>query len=774
MLEFFRKRQRIFFLLIAGVTILSFTFFGAYRVVDAGARGAQETADCIISKALDGSDLSQRELKLWAHFLSSGLEDSVDRQRGRIPSLLNDSLVYKDFLVTGLGEVLAQRYFSLIQSDVEERLRKVAYFQPYVHPKFPLMSAEEVWGHFAPALKEDLEQLRAQGQEATPLTFKLLAKTYVDQAHFPASKLQHTLLYQQQQFSWLPPDPNLVHADFSLFGFHTVEEWFGRRFLQLIGQVIIDAAIYAEEKGYQVSKEEADADLLRNTHQALQLLTEKKEISYEETRVYMRQELTRMGMNEKEGVELWRRVLLFRRLFRESGGALFFDSFVQSRLNAYAKEELSLALYELPESLHLKDFRTLLKLRLYLDAVAPKRRALSLPKVFLSREEVERTHPQLVHKRYVLDLSEVTRGDLARNVTLKEIWEWELDERNWGALQSEFTFLTHKKVGSYEERFALLEGLEESMRTKVDLFATLQIIKGHPEWISEALDQAPLKKKEIGIAVKSDRLPLKGIRDGDDLIMRLEGAPIEGGSLSPDLTCFTQDWDHFYRIRVLDRASEGEVMTFSEAEKSGILDDLLDQRLQESYLDVRKRDPSLFQDSKGEWRSFGEVKNEIGAKLYADVLQLIDDDQHCSDTKGGRSSLDRYPALFLHAYLEEAREHLIDHPEDPAWVRTGDSPTRSLSDQWLLNKKQEKIARNTTRFSYVKEAFSLSEGGWSKVVGEGSRMPLFFRFLERCSNQESGERVVESQKLLSFAAQRDLMGQLLQRIEENAETTLGW
>ena len=80
--------------------------------------------------------------------------------------------------------------------------------------------------------------------------------------------------YQEKQYNWLTPNPNLNQTDLSLFGYHTAEDWFGTHFTRLLSEFIINAAILAETQGYEVSKAEALADLVRNTANELQAKSE--------------------------------------------------------------------------------------------------------------------------------------------------------------------------------------------------------------------------------------------------------------------------------------------------------------------------------------------------------------------------------------------------------------------------------------------------------------------------------------------------------------------
>lgn len=90
-------------------------------------------------------------------------------------------------------------------------------------------------------------------------------KLFLAEKKFPSPMLKQVLRYQEKQYNWLSPDQDLDRLDLSLFGYHTIEDWFTPHFTRLVSEFIINASILAEAQGYEVSKAEAMADLIRNT-----------------------------------------------------------------------------------------------------------------------------------------------------------------------------------------------------------------------------------------------------------------------------------------------------------------------------------------------------------------------------------------------------------------------------------------------------------------------------------------------------------------------------
>src|ERR1700679_1097980 len=103
MLNFFRTYQKYFFILITVAVVVSFLFFGTYS-----AMGSQEIAlpDKKIGLGVCGKPLMQQELASLTRLIGSSPFDGM-AEKGGIPNLLNDGVVEKDFLSTGLGVMLA-------------------------------------------------------------------------------------------------------------------------------------------------------------------------------------------------------------------------------------------------------------------------------------------------------------------------------------------------------------------------------------------------------------------------------------------------------------------------------------------------------------------------------------------------------------------------------------------------------------------------------------------------------------------------------------------
>src|SRR5579872_5828245 len=126
MLEFFRKYQRYFFLVITVVVIASFSFFGTYSTFG----GETERRDYVVGRAVDGSPMMLSEIQKLSRFISTDREDSL-QGRGVPPNFCNNGVIRYDFLKVKLADLLVAEYFEALKGDFDARLDKAKRFRPY-------------------------------------------------------------------------------------------------------------------------------------------------------------------------------------------------------------------------------------------------------------------------------------------------------------------------------------------------------------------------------------------------------------------------------------------------------------------------------------------------------------------------------------------------------------------------------------------------------------------------------------------------------------------
>lgn len=738
MMNFFRRNQKIFLLTIAIISMISFTFFGTYNTPGSNEK---ELPNRPLVKDLKGKWIHEQDVK--------GLAALLEQSNG-----LSSGFLEKEIFETELAPVLGERYFANCKRDFQARLKKVKNYKAYAHPQASFLNADSAWNYFAPEIPSALAQLQAQSEYADVDNFLLLIKLYQLQSAFPAEMLKRVLFYQQSQISWLAQDNTLAREDLSLFRFKTAEDWFGDQFMYLVSEFILNSAAYAEQKGYRVTKEEAFAHLLQNVHQSLQT-EDNKETSSQETHQYLVASLHHQGLTEAQGVELWRKALLFQRLFHDIGSSFLLDGLVQREFQAFASEKALLNIYHLPEEFRFKNFEAFLKFQTYLEAVAPKTRDLTLPTTCYSVDEIEKKYPELVQRSFSLELLHVNKAELIPQVSLKEAWDWELEEANWEILQREFPVLAKSKILNPEGRFALLEQLEPRERIKVDRFAQGKIVDLHPEWIEAAFEKQTPVQEKVGIRLEEHGVSLEGIEDGEIFLALLEDAPLKSERAKPyhGLNVFTQDKEHYYRIWVLEKPTQREVLTFKLADQLGILNRLLDKRLETAYSDIRRKEPTLFQKADGSWKPLHEMKEQVKQRVFSEVQKSLD--EMYGKNKSSAADFDFYARYRFHPELTKCLQGLRSNPSNET------ENTEVIASQWKLLSKESEGKRKR-----YPEAFEMLPGHFSEVTMDHQGLQFYQLLGRQVDTQAVQSQVKEHQSLLAHEARLALMDELLEVITQ--------
>ena len=290
---------------------------------------------------------------------------------------------------------------------------------------------------------------------------------------------------------------------------------------------------------------------------------------------YFSEQLRRLNMDQARAIKIWRQVLLFRRYFHDAGATALVDTLIPQNLNQYAYETATVDLYHLSPELRLANYDALQNFEIYLQATSKKNKndPLALPQEFLSVAEVSSAHPELVQKRYELEVAQASLKGLQGRIGLRELWNWEVDDENWQTLVKQFPDLGLKTGEGRSERFEMLDNLDSVTRSKVDGFAKQAIVKAHPEWIQQALDEAQPNKIVVGLRLQGGKMPFNGLEKKEKreaFVNLLDQAPLgETSSVDSPLHNYTADNQTYYRITVLGKANESEILTFAEAQKRG-------------------------------------------------------------------------------------------------------------------------------------------------------------------------------------------------------------
>jgi len=783
MFEFFRRYQRAFIMAITVMVVISFSFFGTYQTLQ-----GPQVEERVAFQAVDGENVSNLELEEALLFFGSDSEDKILFGGAWGPNFLNDGILRKEIFQTGIAEILATQYAGEIEEDLKQRHAKEKKYSLYAHPEAGFVSTETVWSYYAPALKENFDALKMAADPLAPKTFASRVNLYLGERQFPASLLRRALQYQQSQYAWLAPDPYLNRADMSLYGYHTPEDWFGPRFMRIAVEFILNGAKVAKQQGYKVSKAEALADLLHNAEMSFEQLSQNQHrtLDVATSQEYFNEQLRRMHLDQSEAVKIWQQALLFRRLFQDVGNSVFVDRTTIGTFMNYATEAAKGTLYELPQQLQLGNFSDLQKFELYLRAVAKKSdsKSLILPQEFASVSEVSKKTPELVQKRYLLKIAKVDKNQLIPKVTVKETWNWEIAPGNWAALKKEFPELGIKQSGSVSDRMAALDRLDAKTRASVDSYARKAIVDAQPELLFKALAEAEPTTSVVSITLKGPGTPFIGVTEGQTLITLLDQAPLKAESESPPqsaansdpLAHFSADGRHYYKIEVLARGENEEILTYAEANRKGALEALLNKELESFYAKEKSKNAERFQKKDGQWKEFGDVKDQVAELYFADTLKAI------RTSQGQESDLTNNVAASLRfqQHLETMRKQLQENlaaaeekhilvPKDAS--SDGKLLAREpLADQWKLHKSSFTIQRSQKNEKVnAAAALLLPNGAWSEVYALPNGELYFYHKSEVAQSDVKSptiEKIGMMRSLFSEKIQQSLASQLIALYKE--------
>ena len=728
MMQFLRKHQKKLFIVIVIIMFASFAFFG-------GSSGmpSREIENKKVGKTVDGKSIYERDLRALTQFLSMG----------------SSEMLRSDLIETGAFSLLAEKYFGEIQEEFQERLQKAQTATFYSHPQAPFINAVQVWNRFSPQLVHDLRDV--QSGSLTPKTFSTYSKLFLDQQAFPPELLRTILMYEQQNYSWITPDYSLGDTrHLSLFGYQTFEEWFGSRFSDILGKFILNTASLAEKKGYKVSHKEARTDFVMMCYDSVKMKSMRKEVSAQDATDFMRHSLQVAGVDESHAVELWRKVMLVHRFFQDMEQGVLLDAIPYEQFSTFADAKASVMVYQLPEYLRLKDFRSMLKVQYYLEAVSPKGKQsiTDLPRQFYSVEEVEKKHPQLVISRYELEVAKVAQEDVTSRLSLRQTWDFELSDAGWSVLTAEFPVLNKSQSSTTEEREKILDSCNADLRKKVDRLACQTMLKRHPEWVSEALQGQSREKVVVEIRSKGATAPFNDIEETAHLRQTLQKAEI-----GETIYFVSPGEGAHYQITVLQKPEKKEVMTLKQALDHDWLGTLLDEKLESALADARKKESSIYKSADGSWRPFSEVKDHVGAYVYSDLLSNLSKTQ---------LTFDEYAAKRFEAVMEHAKTSIQKENETSKFLTASG---QALADQWMLSKRHQEIKRSDTTTLPKSEMFTKVIGSWSSVSTPHGGDVAFFHLLKRdASDLKIQDQVSQGQKLIGRDVTRHRIMSLLEEV----------
>lgn len=709
MLEFFRKYQRIFFIFVTVVIIVTFSLFGSYKTMNQ----FEKRKDVVVGYAIDGSKLKYFDIKQL-----SALLGAEDPQNG---------VVGKNLIRSGIAEMLATKYFDVLQSDWQSRLERIKRCRFYVHPASPSLNAKLIWDQLAPGAVDEVKKLQAVEKVDTQF-FSSWARLYWMQEQCPSELVRRILFFHQNQYQ-LPNDPRILNEDFSLCSFRTMPEWFGNHFYDLMVQFIFNAAIEAEQQGFSVTKAEAEADLVQR-------------FSSKGTSCEM--VLRSVGLQKNDAVNLWQKVMLFLRYFEAAGQAVADDHLDLQQFSDFMSTACVLDVYQLPKELQFRSLDDLLLFETYLKQTCASCDSLFLPTSMLSVDEVKKQSPKLVASTYQIQCKNVDRRSIESRLSMREVWDWQLQDAHWNELVKAFLKTAHQ---SEKDRFQVLENLDPTVRSQIDDWSRQQIVLSHPEWMEQEFAKTEAKNLDV-LCYANEEIDGLPIREGKRFHELLESALSQNEEALQTLKCYQED-HVVWQIVHVEKKSDWTVLSYQEALAHGRINP--DLYLEEEYRRIRNENPSEFQNENGDWLTFGEAKEGVIRHVFAPLFFAID----CQlGTMDHTKDLDFYAQNRFYAWMQYSLESL----------RSENQPLKECLNQWKIEKRERTIERTSNEDWMMQEPFKLQVGQWSDVYVPSNGEIVFFFVKDQIQKPTSLLNPIQQRKaVLAGDAQRYLAKELAER-----------
>ena len=358
---------------------------------------------------------------------------------------------------------------------------------------------------------------------------------------------------------------------------------------------------------------------------------------------------------------------------------------------------------------------------------------------------MQKKHPELVEKSFTLKWSEVNKEKLQTKVGVKATWQWQLQDDNWQKLASQYPEMQQVAAETVEERLTQLDNLDPAKRQMVDTFSRKEIIKEHPEWILEALQESSPHEETVLLRQEKGPMPFKGITDQKTFVALLENAPVN--EVADALSSYTQDNVHFYQIEVVDRAPDYSVVSFKAAKD--------DKTLNALHAAEHKHLENYFE------KYFAKLKADAEAmqKQYPQAAHFDDENEAL------------LAAYFL-PYMLEIRQKIQESPENAQeWVAFDDE-----DDTQKLIHSEHQIVRKDTDTAVDKEnVFSQEPQVISPIRTNASSGLHFYRVTDNgflSGFEMMREKILAQRELLGNAAMAKLGSFLVDEMVRKNATTM--
>lgn len=744
MLGFIQRYQKSIFAIVAVLISISFLFFGIVP------KGASSIPDKVAYVTTSKEKIKQSKFEgVKTLLLTNNGEYSL---YGPIlgPHYFTENFFVSDLMKPGFLNLLYNKFSTELNKEIEEKYKQELAFQPYIHPNAAFLNAQTIWSIHAPNLQHSLETYKNSLDPKKQ--FEAKQNLFLAESKFSSLALWQMLSENERQFDWVPNDPNLNPQRLNLFGYHSLEDWFGEKLIQKASEFIFEVNAIAKQQGYRLTDQEAEQDLIQQNQINFSRIKALGVEDFQNSDDYFNAKLRHLGMNRVQLISLWKELLIFRRFFQESGNAAILDSLAFSKFEQVATEKIRANQYTLPPSLHSASFEDLMKMEVYLEALGKPLNQLSLNFKRKECEEVAASYPQLVETPYQLQYKEINLTSAALSIRVQDIWNWKLDPQNYSTLSERFPELKLAGEPNSELFQTHLENLDALTANRVDQFVREFLFKGNKEWLEKAFMMADSKIEEVCVRPNGQGLPFKGLELFDQKenflsdLSNYERSNEQRGDNLP----FTFDQHHYYQILALDKMGPMRLVALEKLKQEHQLDKMLHKKLNE-YLGHETK----FQ------RGLTSAQKKVALKLFNPLKEHIVAEFLTTHKESEQEFSEAFYCQYR--FYHEMQAALNFMKENG---KTGEK--YSFNGLWTLEESSQTLVRYLAPQKVMEDLLPLSEGQWSAVNLYGEDLE-FYHVFEKLQNNGRHVMQREYKNQIGVELKKARAQEILNQLQESHE-----
>lgn len=721
MLSFFYRNHRGILSVVVICLIFSMFFFAVAGRGDLPTPKRNNEIVYKVGKDIHQKKVSKRQIDAMKVYLSydfgTDLNDSLEKQ-----NIFSDGF-FIDLLDSSFGRGLAEKYFDLVKDDFSQRVQVHKNFRFYRHPSGKLDLEKEL-KRYAKDLYSHYKKVAAKDKAIdVKLLHEYIALAREQKKFSPRNTQRLTSLFIRDRR--IGNDPSVEKRNFALFYAKSNEDLFGGAFIELCAQAVIQGANIAKENGYYTSYEEAKGIIMRRSMNLIlnkYVRAEDKEILSKIHKSYQNS----LGIQERDLVNAARDIITFKKMCKDVDTSVLLDKLSIKKMYSKEVENILVNIIHDSSNLMVHNIDDALQLQCYLESIGNVKEFIIPSEVVYDEKDIIKIAPALFTKRYELKLATLSKSEAANALHLKNIWEFQVSDKGWSLLKEKFSF---DEVNA-SDRFSFLQSLKKEMKEEVEEYSRAKLVDVDNTFIRNCIDKLNLKKVSFSY---NELIPSESFYKGFN--ERELASLLEGKKEGEELSFYTQDNEHFYRIYLLKKCKNIEFASFNLAKKKGYLTYLVNQKVKK----ISKG--KVLTDETKKWYKekllYKEAKESVAKKIIQAEKKGVPYTEHMEKR--------------LKAYKEK----------EPIYP--------PLLKQFSIYRGKEVVSRKGEGKEMAQEEFfSMKKGDVSSIYYLENNQPYYICFLNKKINEVKLKKYEKLLKTEILKERKDrLFDQLVSHIETN-------